>query len=133
MTSEALQVVCATQCSDKLTRQPLAALATDLSTALGLGLHLLLLLLLLILHRVCHGAHGTVGAILRGEALRSWRVVGIVRVGGLSREAVTARVVGVRRRRTLSVHRGRRRRVHGQQRLAGGGRGGCVVGRRRGW
>jgi hypothetical protein len=124
MTGEALQVVCASQCPDELAGQALAALATDLSAALRLGsLHLLL-----ILRRVGHGAHGGVGAVLGREALRARRVVLVQGVGGLSREAIAARVVGVVLRRALGVHLGRRRRVHGRQRLAGGGGRGCVGG-----
>ena len=134
MTGEAFQVIGATQCADELAGQPLAALAADLPTALRLGLHLLV-----VLHGVGHRAHGALSAVLGCEALRPRRlVVGIEGLGGLSREAIAARVVGnvlllllllllLRRRGalTLAVYRGRRRRVHGRQRLAGdGGEGG---------
>lgn len=120
MAGEAFQVICATQSSHKLAGQGLTALAADLAAALWLrGLHLLL-----VLERVGHGAHRAIGTVLRGEALRPGRGVGVgVGVegfGGLSREAVGARVVGL----ALAVHGGRRRRrVHEssgwQQQLAG--------------
>src|SRR5690242_9283794 len=114
MAGEAFQVICATQSSHKLAGQRLAALAADLAAALWLGgLHLQL-----VLERVGHGAHRAIGAVLRGEALRPGGGVGVEGLGGLSREAVAARVVGL----ALAVHGGRRRRVHEssgwQQRLA---------------
>lgn len=130
MAGEAFQVICATQGSHKLAGETFAALATDLAAALWLrGLQLLL-----VLEGVGHGAHRAVGAVLRGEALRPGRGVGVEGLGGLSREAIAARIIGVVLRRTLSFHRGRRRRVHGRQRLTGGGRwrwaGGAGRGRR---
>lgn len=131
MTGEAFQVKGASQCPDELASQTVAALATDLAAALGLGR----LQLLVVLCGVCHGAHGGVGAVLGREALRTGWVVRVQGVGGLSREAIAARVVGVLLWRALAVPLRRRRRVHGRQRLAGGGgRGwGCVGGAEAWW
>lgn len=125
MACEAFQMICATQCSDELACQPFAALAADLPTALRFRRLLLVLqLVLFVLQRVCHGAHGGVCAVLRCEALRPGRGEGVQGVGGLSREAIVARVVGMLLvlRRALAVHCGRCRRVHRRQRLFGGGR-----------
>lgn len=88
VTCKAFQMVSVPECANKLAGQPLSALSTNLISTSRL---LPRSVLLLRVHWISQGAGGWI-SFGRGETLGALH---IVRVGGLPRETIYARIIGL--------------------------------------